>query len=165
MRNRTLLYVQDELVWLERKLAKMDALDDEAESFRLACRTFDEEDDPKRKHLMEEIKAKLKEYDDLLVREQSILKFERPGRRNHQHFISYLWQEKPLDAEDEEYAYYREDMVNLYTYPESQWLYPMIDAILLIVPPWLMRVDTSIFDVYLADTGSCFSPSAREKTP
>ena len=118
----------------------MDDADAAEEPYRLASRSWDAEDDPKRKDLMTEIKAKLKEYDDLLVREQSTLQMESASTRLHRHYLDYMWLEKPLAPEDEEFVYRGYDMVNLMGYSESNWLKPIIDRLMMSLPPWLMKV-------------------------
>ena len=143
LRNRALLYVQDELVHLERQLAAMDDADAAEEPYRLASRSWDAEDDPKRKVLMTEIKARLKEYDELLVREQATLQMESASTRLHRHYLDYMWLEKPLAPEDEEFVYRGYDMVNLMGYSESNWLKPIIARLMMSLPPWLMKVSRS----------------------
>ncbi|KAI4146421.1 MAG: hypothetical protein LQ340_005936 [Diploschistes diacapsis] len=146
LRNRTLLYVQDELVHLERKLEAMDAADAADEPYRLASRSWDEENDPKRKILMGEIKAKLKEYDDLLIREETILKMEAPSQKLHQHYRNYMWFEKPLCPEDAEFVYHKDDMVNLHGYTESNWIKPMVDSLMMALPPSVMKVSIGVVE-------------------
>ena len=142
LRNRVLLYAQDELVCLERKLAALDEDDDQKEPYRLASRSWDEEDDPRRKILMDQIKAKLKEYDDLLMREERTLSMEVPSQKLHNHYRNYLWHEKPLAPEDSEFVYRKDDMVNLHGYHESNWIKPVIDSVMMTLPPSVMRVSS-----------------------
>ena len=120
----------------------MDAVDAEEEPYRLASRSWDVEDDPKRANLMIEIKAKLKEYDDLLVREREILGWEKAGRREHGHYMDYLWLEKPLAPEDEEFVLRRGDMVDLCGGKEAEvkWLKPAVAWLMMRMPAWGMKV-------------------------
>lgn len=140
LRNRALLYVQDELARLERKLADMDESDAEEEPYRLTSHSWDDEDDPRRKVLMAEIKAKLKEYDDLLIRERTILSMDAPSRNNHKHYLNYVWMEKPVCPEEEDFIYHKDDMVNLHGNTEINWLRPMVDSIMMKLPRGLMKV-------------------------
>jgi hypothetical protein len=89
---------------------------------------------------MNEIKAKLDEYDSLLMREQHTLQMRTAGRKDHEHFRNYMWQERPLAQEEADFVYHRDDMLDLYTYAESNWVHPMIEAVIAIVPAALMRV-------------------------
>jgi hypothetical protein len=62
LQNRLLLYKQDELRELERKLDSLDKIDESNNKFALSCRVSDNIDSPKRKDLFAEVEVKIKEY-------------------------------------------------------------------------------------------------------
>ena len=140
LRTRSLLYLQDELICLERRLRDMDVADSEEEPYRLVERSFDVEDDPKRQALFVQINAKLREYDEMILRQKEMLALRPVSRRDWRYYARYLWGKKPLSREDMEFVWLRSDMIDLYTYAESSWIKPMVNAVMPLIPQRLTMV-------------------------
>lgn len=140
LRTRSLLYLQDELICLERRLRQMDVADSEEEPYRLVERSFDVEDDPKRQALFVQINTKLKEYDEMVLRQKEMLALRPVSNRDWLYYARYLWGKKPLSREDMEFIWLRSDMVDLYTYAESSWIKPMVGVVMPLIPQRLVMV-------------------------
>jgi hypothetical protein len=136
---RALLYKEVELTALETKLKQMDKKDSESaedswkvgHSIHLDNGAMNEE----RKELMELIVRRLEEYgkrstdvqvltdrlDDLLLREASLRRLQRPSKRVHRNFMDYLYTEHPFEDADQRFVYHEQDFVSPQQYEES-WL-------------------------------------------
>ena len=142
IRSRLLLYVQDEVQQLEKRLADLDSSDEASEetAYRLNSRRWDEENSTERKDLIATLKAKLKEYDELVLREHQMLKISTPSRKNHIRYFNYIWNERPLCREEYEFVFHADDMLDLATEPESEWVGGVIDFILALLPRRILKV-------------------------
>ena len=122
------------MLCLERRLSDLDAKDYAEEPYILASRSYDEEESPKRRELIVELKFKMKEYDELLIREHHLLKTDQPSRKKHRNYFDYIWNEKPLCPEEYDYVFYQDDMVSLGTDSEDSWLEPVMDTVISLIP-------------------------------
>jgi hypothetical protein len=95
-----------------------------------------------RKVIIAELKLKLQEYDELLMREHRLLSIARPSSRTYRSFFDYMWNEKPLCREEYEFVFHRVDMISLGADAENGWLEPLTDALNTIIPSRIMKVCT-----------------------
>ncbi|EKG18467.1 hypothetical protein MPH_04269 [Macrophomina phaseolina MS6] len=98
LRNRVMLHRQFELAELEKRLDRLDELDDTPERRRrLSSIRFDKaQQDSERNGLIEEIDSKLEHYDALLARERDSLAMDTPTRRNHRNLVNYVWNKRKI---------------------------------------------------------------------
>ena len=143
-RNRLLLYVQDEILYLEERLAELDAADVEREPYHLNSRRWDEEQSPARKLLIAKLKSKMKEYDDMLLREHQLLKVEAAKPKTHRNYFDYIWNEKPLCEEEYRFVYQQDDFLDLGADSERSWHEPMIGLLIWLVPAKILKVLSEI---------------------
>ena len=124
LRNRLLLHRQDELVSLAEELAKMDKTDDSNphRKYRLDLRREDEETTHcARKSLLGRIDKTLKDYDELLLREHTIMSIQEPSREAHRSYGNYIHNTKQLVSNELQFIYNRGDFVLLGDIPD-RWL-------------------------------------------
>ncbi|KAF2263481.1 hypothetical protein CC78DRAFT_581369 [Lojkania enalia] len=119
LHSRVLLDLQDEITCLERELHDID-LDDEAEDpDRLRSRELDidrasnEGDTRNRRVIMREIKDKLMEYDDVLIKTRTLESFQRPSDRNYLSVRRYYHNTDPLMDADMDSIRSKEDIVSI----------------------------------------------------
>jgi hypothetical protein len=147
---RVLLYRQDELADLERRLAQIDhedSLNEEGRQF-LSSREMDEEH---RQDLVDEIDRKLKAYDELVLRCQSLIAMRQPARRNFTSLATWIDNEKPLCVEESDFIHRGADFVTLAAPQEDGWFDGLVEDVLTAIP---CRFTKFLFS----------SPSQREKT-
>jgi hypothetical protein len=109
---RMLLYKENELTELEKKLDKLDSEiggSDEIQ-WQHTCRPI-EEDESKLYYLMKEIQDKLVEYDDLLLKDFALRDLPQPRRCNHQSLFDYIYNYKPLAKGAYDNIFHVEDFV------------------------------------------------------
>ena len=116
-----------------------DARSDET-SYRLNSRNWDEEYSSTRRELMVELKKKLQEYDELILRERRILQISAPSRKNHRRYFNYVWNEKPLCEEEYEFVYQEDDMLYLTDDAETAWMDSATDLIIAVLPVKVLQV-------------------------
>ena len=63
----------------------------------------------------------LKEYDDLLLREHSIVSIPKPTKRNHRTIFDWVYNNKPLVREEYQYLYDERDFLLLGNH-QDEWL-------------------------------------------
>ena len=125
---------------LERKVRTIDEADAAEVPYRLYERVFDVEDDPRRQVLFNDINAKLKDYDELLLRQRDVLALQQVSHRDWLYHARYMWGKKPLCPEDMEFVWCEDDMVDLFTYTESTWMRPMVETFVSLLPRGLLTV-------------------------
>lgn len=125
LRARLLLYKEVELTDLEQKLAKQDQEDKEKAATAWKVAHSIHHDDGKgnedKKALMEVIDRRLKDYDELLLRETEIRKLGRPSQRVHRNFMDWIWTQNSIGPEDQQFIFHEHDFVSLQHYEDS-WL-------------------------------------------
>ncbi|KAH0537357.1 hypothetical protein FGG08_005836 [Glutinoglossum americanum] len=133
LHTRLLLYRQDELRDLERRLAQVDredSLTEEGQQF-LASREMDEEH---RQDLIDEIDQKLKAYDELVLRCQSLIAMRQPAKRNFRSLTTWVDNEKPLCVEEMDFIHQRQDFVTLAAEREDGWFDGLVEDALMSIP-------------------------------
>lgn len=123
IRNRLLLHKQDQIAELSKRLSDLDLADEISHPERLICRRYDEElgSESQRTSLLQSLEVLLREYDELLLREQSITSIPRPTTRNHRAIFDWVYNNKPLVREEYEYLYDERDFLLLGN-QQDHWL-------------------------------------------
>ncbi|RAR09607.1 hypothetical protein DDE82_001725 [Stemphylium lycopersici] len=120
LHSRVLLDLQDEITSLEKELDEIDWQDFDADPMRLKSRDFDasqrdDEGEPRsRRVILREIKAKLIEYDEVLIKARKLESFQRPSDRNYRSVRRYFYNEKPLLDAETDAIRSKEDIVSLH---------------------------------------------------
>ncbi|KAF2466510.1 uncharacterized protein BDR25DRAFT_237165 [Lindgomyces ingoldianus] len=119
LHSRVLLDLQDEITTLEKELDEVDWDDFDEEPDRLRSREIDvtkaagEGDARNRRVILREIKNKLMEYDDVLIKARSLEAFQKPSDRNYRSVRRYHHNDKPLMDAEMDSIRSKEDIVSL----------------------------------------------------
>lgn len=118
LHSRVLLDLQDEITCLEKELDEIDWDDHDEDSNRLKSRDFDicqptGDGARNRRIILGEIKSKLMEYDEVLIKARTIESFQRPSDRNYRSVRRYCHNEKPLMDAEMDSIRSKEDIVSL----------------------------------------------------
>ena len=89
---------------------------------------------------MAELKARLKDYDDLVMREYQMLKVRYPSKKDHRSYFNFMWNQKPLCEEEDQFIYPEDAMLYLSTDAEAAWMESAFDAIITIFPKKILKV-------------------------
>jgi hypothetical protein len=119
LHSRVLLDLQDEMTMLEKELDEVDWDDFEDEPMRLRSRETDiakaatEGDARNRRVILREIKTKLMEYDEMLIKAQQLESFQKPSDRNYRSVRRYHHNTKPLMYTEMDSIKSKEDTISL----------------------------------------------------
>lgn len=140
-RNRLLLHRQDELAEIAKHVDELDRADEVLYPERHFSRRDDEleVDTCARLQLLKRLDAKMKDYDDLLLREHAIASLTRPTRKDHLSYFNWVYNNKPVVREEYEFLYHRDDFV-LIGNQEDAWLGSFVKRIQGVLPRWMFRV-------------------------
>lgn len=129
---RLLLYRQDELAELERKLLAIDREDAKSCPLALKSRETDEcRNLPySRKSLMEEIEVKSREYHDLIIRMRSFVSLPAPRPRIFKVFATWMIENKPLYSKEMSFLEQSSDLITLAEGQERGWLDGVVESLL-----------------------------------
>ncbi|CAN9433181.1 unnamed protein product [Alternaria alternata] len=120
LHSRVLLDLQDEITSLEAELDEIDLEDSFEDQRRLMSRDYDAsqphgEGAPRsRRVILREIKTKLLEYDEVLMKARDLQSFQKPSDRNYRSLRRYCYKKKPLLDEGLESIRTKEDMVTIH---------------------------------------------------
>ncbi|KAF1948217.1 hypothetical protein CC80DRAFT_556530 [Byssothecium circinans] len=146
LHSRILLDLQDELRELERELDDIDWDDFEDNPNRLKSRETDvnkaatEGDARNRRVILREIKDKLMEYDEVLIKARKLESFEKPSDRNYRSVRRYYHNEKPLMDEEMDSIRSKEDTVSLRTGREWAKFDGGVENVISKCDDWLQRI-------------------------
>ncbi|KAF2630170.1 hypothetical protein BU25DRAFT_336150 [Macroventuria anomochaeta] len=116
LHSRILLDLQSEITELEEKLDQIDWDEVEADEDRPRFRAAEEEDGTQvRRTILREIKAKLMEYDEVLINVRRLETFQRPSERDYRSVRRYHNNTKPLMDGEMESIRSKEDIVSIST--------------------------------------------------
>jgi hypothetical protein len=123
LHSRVLLELQAEIATLERELDELDDVDNESDTQRprLKSRGFDTKvprpDDGYRSRqvIFSELRTKLVEYDELLIKARDLQAFQKPSQRDYKSVRTWFWNLKPLVGGEPDYIRKKEDIVTLRT--------------------------------------------------
>ncbi|CAO2656429.1 Nn.00g052320.m01.CDS01 [Neocucurbitaria sp. VM-36] len=120
LHSRVLLDLQDEITSLEKELDEMDWDDFDEEPDRLRSREIDvdrsdgENDTRNRRVILREIREKLMEYDEVLIKARTLESFQKPSDRNYRSLRRYHHNQKPLMDAEMDSVRSKEDIVSLH---------------------------------------------------
>ncbi|KAF7508635.1 hypothetical protein GJ744_009027 [Endocarpon pusillum] len=124
LRNRVLLYRQDELTLQSRKK------DNGREDIDYAW---------SRQKLIQDIDDKMKQYDDLVSRLKSYVSLKTPSSRNYNSFRSWILDRKPLTREETKFVQYGDDFVALADGAEDGCIDGMVEDVLGCLPRSIVK--------------------------
>jgi len=121
LHSRVLLELQDDIAALERELDNLDTVDDETATGkrRLKNRQFDTRqsrgDDGfrLRREILSDLRIKLLEYDELLIKARDLQAFQRPSERDYKSVRTWFWNLKPVVEKEAAFIKKKEDIVTL----------------------------------------------------
>ena len=113
-----LLSLQEEVSCLERELDERDKEDEaNGNQRRLKCLERDrmrgKAEERPRHVILAEIKNKLLEYDEVLIKAREMVSFQKPADRDYKSVRTWLHNTKPIVDEEENFIRCKEDMVTL----------------------------------------------------
>ncbi|OAK99935.1 hypothetical protein IQ06DRAFT_377793 [Phaeosphaeriaceae sp. SRC1lsM3a] len=120
LHSRVLLDLQDEITSLERELDDIDEDDECDDPDRLRSRELDEDrarnegGRRNRRIVLKEIKGKLMEYDEVLIKARQLESFQKPSDRNYRSVRRYHHNTKPLMDAEMDSIRSKEDIVSLH---------------------------------------------------
>jgi hypothetical protein len=120
---RLLLNLQTSVQMLESELDEMDRFHNTLEDEKIRLRSWDRDlgfcaDEKKegirsREDILEELRVKVSQYDDLLFKARELASFQRPTDRDYRSVRNWFHNEAPLIDEEQEYILWKEDIVSL----------------------------------------------------
>ncbi|KAJ4356504.1 uncharacterized protein N0V89_004538 [Didymosphaeria variabile] len=118
LHSRVILDLQDELRCLEEQLEDVDIKNEGEERLRSRkddLKHYNEEEFPSpRAVLLETIRNKLVNYDEILAKARDLNTFQRPSNRDYRSFRIWFQNKKPLNYErEEQFIKRREDLISL----------------------------------------------------
>lgn len=117
LHSRVLLDLQDEIASLEKELDEIDWDDFDEDPNRLRSREFDKASDQNdgrsRAAILKEIRTKLMEYDEVLIKARTLDSFQKPSDRNYRSVRRFHHNHKPLMDAETESIRSKEDTVSL----------------------------------------------------
>ncbi|KAH9879766.1 hypothetical protein J1614_001789 [Plenodomus biglobosus] len=119
LHSRVLLDLQDEIRCLEIELDEIDWDDHDADENRLRSRDFDlstgdsDQTNRTRRVILREIKEKLLEYDEVLIKCRTLESFQKPSDRNYRSVRRYHHNKKPLMDSEMDCIRSKEDIISL----------------------------------------------------
>lgn len=120
---RLLLRLQASIQALESELDSLDRLHNETAEGRSRLASWDNDvgacEDEKaqglrtRETILEELRIKVNQYDELLIKARELVGFQRPSSRDYGNVCRFFRKVGPVVEEDEEYLTWREDIITL----------------------------------------------------
>lgn len=134
------------MLCLEAELDELDAEQAKTEvgAFLLRASRYEFTQPPfcERSSLMARLHAKLKEYDDLLLREHAVMSLAPSTKKAYLAYFNYIWNEKPLAENEWEFIRHKSDLVSLGE-QEDSWRGSLVDDVLKLTPT-MIRKATSL---------------------
>ncbi|KAF2868965.1 hypothetical protein BDV95DRAFT_630165 [Massariosphaeria phaeospora] len=146
LHSRVLLDLQDEIRELENELDEFDWDDFDDDPDRLRSRDIDvtkaagEGDARNRRVILREIKNKLLEYDEVLIKARTLESFQKPSDRNYRSVRRYHHNTKPLMDADTDSIRSKEDTVSLRSGREWATFDGGVESIIGQVDNWLKKL-------------------------
>ncbi|KAL5317199.1 hypothetical protein ACEPPN_014294 [Leptodophora sp. 'Broadleaf-Isolate-01'] len=113
--NRIIYHCEVELTELEKQLHELDKRDNDnpITSHRLKRIKHKAGWDEEQNILIDKIKVKLKEYDELVLRHAQMQALGRPPKRVHRALFNWIWRYKPLATGYWDFIPYEEDFLSI----------------------------------------------------
>ncbi|KAF2658094.1 hypothetical protein K491DRAFT_625354 [Lophiostoma macrostomum CBS 122681] len=146
LHSRLLLDLQDEITALEKELDDIDWDDFDEDPERLKSREHDmsraagEGDARNRRVILREIRTKLMEYDEVLIKARTLESFEKPSDRNYRSVRRFYHNTKPLMDTEMDSIRSKEDTVSLRTGREWASFDGGVESILWQLDHWLAKI-------------------------
>lgn len=124
LHNYALLYLQDELAQQEDELESFDTWEHEkGNPTKLVSRRIDQSfHDSRRKELVDKLHVTLKQYDELLLRMQTIQGIKRPSQRSQKNISNLILNTRNLVSDESDWIRHGSDLAALGCGPEYGWL-------------------------------------------
>jgi len=145
LHNRVLLYRQDELRELEQKLLSMDKAAGKTDDTMLKCRMREQRASDDRRHLINEIDDKLKEYNDIVQRTRSFATLQKATERNYKSVWNWIHHSAPLVQEEASTFDKDRDFVAIVDAKEGSWFDGCVETALSRFGGSFTRVCISLF--------------------
>ncbi|KAI9705701.1 MAG: hypothetical protein M1820_005111 [Bogoriella megaspora] len=118
LHSRVLLQLQEEVATLERELDSRDKEDESnGHGDRLACFEQDvaeSEDEERPRHvIISDIRKKLLEYDEVLIKSREMMAFQRPADRDYRSVRTWFHNTQPIVDEEQAFIRCKEDIITL----------------------------------------------------
>lgn len=120
---RLLLSLQTNIQILESELDSMDKFHGELESEKTRLRSLDvdgaackhekRDGDRTRDDIIDELRIKVCQYDELLIKAREIVSFQRPTDRDYKSVCNWFHNVAPLVGDEQDYIKWKEDIVTL----------------------------------------------------
>jgi hypothetical protein len=120
---RLLLNLQTGIQMLERELDEIDRFHDTIANEKTRLRSWDldravckreqRDGDRTRADILEDLRVKVTQYDELLIRARELVSFQRPTNRDYRSVRNWLHNLAPLVDEEQDYIRWEEDIVTL----------------------------------------------------
>ena len=142
LHNRVLLHTQDELQEMESDLEALDKMEaEQGDPRKLRSRRIDETDtDSPRKELIEQIKSKMKEYDEILFRLQRKQAIKTPTKRNQNSLWNLIETSRSLPPSETLWLRQRDDLAAVANDVEKGWFNACLEDFLRFLCPSLSMV-------------------------
>jgi len=121
LRARSLLYKEAELTDLEEQLKILDEEDQGDWKVAHSIHVDDGDQNEVRRDLMIKINQRLKEYDDMLLRDRQARQLPKVSKTLYLEFFDYLYTENSLGRDDQRFVNHSDDFVSLSDY-ENSWI-------------------------------------------
>ncbi|KAF1813340.1 hypothetical protein P152DRAFT_395521 [Eremomyces bilateralis CBS 781.70] len=116
---RVLLELQSEIVALEQELDDIDEIHSETDGSnrRLISRGADvaaadrEKEERTRQDILRDIRTKLVEYDDMMIKSRELTSFQIPSQRNYRSVRAWIYNLQPLVEREQEFIKRKEDII------------------------------------------------------
>ena len=136
-------------------------------AFRLCSHQYDSSHPPsdERAALMDRLNSKLKEYDDLLLREHAIMSVAPPTEKAYLTYFDYIWNERPLVDSELAFIHHKSDLVSLGELEDS-WLGSIVEGLSSLTPKMVLKVFTTVAKKSLisAESGQSFYLPQKRST-
>lgn len=119
--SRVLLDLQAQVAQLERELDRLDLLDSQNGddgNLRLSSKARDDrgprdDDQRPRAEVLRELREKLSEYDEMLIKARELASFQHPSGRDYRSVRTWFYNVEPLVEKESEFIYRKEDVISL----------------------------------------------------
>ncbi|KAG9229597.1 hypothetical protein BJ875DRAFT_522616 [Amylocarpus encephaloides] len=110
---RLLLHLQVEITNIKKELNELDDKDSKPGGCgqRLKAANWGEKWDAAQVNLLERLRVKLLQYDELLLKDSSLRALFAPPARDYNNLLNFVWSKKPLCAGEYDFVFYDSDFV------------------------------------------------------
>ena len=156
---RLLLRLQATIQGLESELDSLDRLHAQNAEGRSRLVSWDNDvgacEDEKarglrtRDDILEELRVKVNQYDELLIKARELVGFQRPSSRDYRSVRNWFHNVAPIIEEDQEYLSWKEDIITLRHGREWAGFDGLVEELLHKLYGPLIRVRPPLFTIFL----------------